>query len=481
MRRFFKNTTTLKWWTIPALLLLVMGLLGGMIWRNFDRLETMRAYVIYAHRIQAVAADIQSSLTDYFLAENRALKEQQLARLTTEIFGLASNDHHVAPETPLKLKDLRASITELTDSKATNEMQEAQLLKALSITNAIMDAETLNREVMLEDISHSTRTEIILVFATVLGLLTLMGFFFRYRILSPLNDLRQLLLSLAKEDYSPIDTGGIDRVLLPTFASYNVMVRHLAELEDTKREYAQSLEAEVRMATQALMEQQAGLSRNEKLAAVGELAAGIAHELRNPLAGIQMSCANLQNEFSDPDKIQRISLVIDELKRMAKLLNELLDLSKHTPAPVSEFDVPLLIKDLIRLLRYQIPSGISLTLECPPTLRCRLPESRIRQCLLNLVLNAAEAIGADGGTIAIKVEPPQDDWFSIRVMDNGPGFSPAMLENGIRPFSTGKTAGTGLGLAMVQRFVRELGGQLTLANQHPLGAVVLLRLPTTTA
>jgi signal transduction histidine kinase len=194
-----------------------------------------------------------------------------------------------------------------------------------------------------------------------------------------------------------------------------------------------------------------------------------------------MSCANLQNEFSDPDKIQRISLVIDELKRMAKLLNELLDLSKHTPAPVSEFDVPLLIKDLIRLLRYQIPSGISLTLECPPTLRCRLAESRIRQCLLNLVLNGAEAIGADGGTIAIQVEPPQDEWFSIRVMDNGPGFSHAMLENGIRPFSTGKTAGTGLGLAMVQRFVRELGGQLTLANQHPVGAIVLLRLPTTTA
>jgi two-component system, NtrC family, sensor kinase len=481
LRRFFKNTTTLKWWTIPALLLMVLSLLGGMIWRNFDRLETMRAYVIYAHRIQAVAADIQSALTDYFLADNRALQEQQLARLTAEIFGLASNDHHVAPETPLKLQDLRLAITELTASKATHDLQEPQLLKALSITNAIMDGETLNREVMLEDISHSTRTEIILVFATVLGLLALMGLFFRYRILSPLNDLRQLLLRLAKEDYSPIDTGGIDRVLLPTFASYNVMVRHLAELEDTKREYAQSLEAEVRLATHALMEQQAGLSRNEKLAAVGELAAGIAHELRNPLAGIQMSCVNLQHEFSDPDKIQRMSLVIDELTRMAKLLSELLDLSKHTPAPVLEFDVPDLIKDLIRLLRYQIPASTKLSLECPPELRCRLPESRIRQCLLNLVLNGAEAIGAEGGTIAIKVEAPKDEWFSILVMDDGPGFSDAMLENGIRPFSTGKTAGTGLGLAMVQRFVRELGGQLTLANQQPLGAVVLLRLPITTA
>jgi len=344
-----------------------------------------------------------------------------------------------------------------------------------------MDVESLHREVLLEDISHATRTEIGLVFATVVALLVLIGVFIRYRILSPLRDLQQLLLRLAKEDFTPIDTQKIDPMLRPIFGSYNLMVEHLAELEEGKRLYAQSLEAEVRNATAALLEQQVGLARSERLAAVGELAAGIAHELRNPLAGIQMSCANLRKDFIEPDMIERISLVIEELKRMARLLNELLDLSKHTPAPIEAFDLAELVRELVALLRYQIPAQIALVLDLPSTLDCRLPSSRIRQCLLNLILNAAEAIGPNPGRISIEVEELGNGRLSISVSDDGPGFSDDMLQNGIRPFSTGKTSGTGLGLAMVQRFVRELGGQMQLDRNDPRGAIVTLKLPARNA
>lgn len=456
-------------------------LLGGMIFRNFEQLETMRGHVIYAHRIQAVAADIQAALTDFFLAENREDHRAQLDRLTAEIIDLAKNDLHVAPETPVKLEALRQSISLLTRAKANDEQQEALLLQALSYTNTIMDVESLHREVLLEDISHATRTEIGLVFATVVALLVLIGFFIRYRILSPLRDLQQLLLRLAKEDFTPIETRKIDPMLRPIFGSYNLMVEHLAELEEGKRLYAQSLEAEVRNATAALLEQQVGLARSERLAAVGELAAGIAHELRNPLAGIQMSCANLRKDFIEPDMIERMSLVIEELKRMARLLNELLDLSKHSPAPIDAFDLSALVRELVALLRYQISPSIDLVLDLPSRLDCQLPSSRIRQCLLNLILNAAEAIGQNPGRITLRVEDLGSRRLSISVLDDGPGFSDEMLKKGIRPFSTGKASGTGLGLAMVQRFVRELGGQMHLDRNEPQGAIVTLKLPAQNA
>ena len=466
-----------SWWAVISLLLMVLILLGGVIYRNFDQLETMRGHVIYAHRIQAVAADIQAALTDFFLAENREHHRAKLDRLTAEIIDLAKNDLHVAPETPQKLEALRHAVDLLTQSKSNEEQQEALLLEALSYTNAIMDFESLHREVLLEEISHATRAEIGLVFATVLALLILLGVFIRYRLLSPLSDLQKLLLRLAKEDFTPIETHKIDPMLQPIFNSYNLMIGHLAELEEGKRLYAQSLEAEVRNAAATLLEQQVGLARNERLAAVGELAAGIAHELRNPLAGIQMSCANLRSEFEDPDKIERMSLVIEELKRMARLLNELLDLSKHTPAPVEAFDFSELVRELTALLRYQIPASIELHLDLPKTLGCRLPSSRIRQCLLNLILNSAEAIGRSSGRILIRVQTQGNDRLSIEVIDDGPGFSDEILRNGIRPFSTGKTAGTGLGLAMVLRFVRELGGQMQLKRNEPRGAIVTLNLP----
>ena len=477
MNTFPYRYAQLRVWAVLGLMLIVLALLGGMIWRNFDRLETMRAYVTYAHRIQQVASDIQASLTDYFISQNRELQGQRLARLTAEIVDLASNDHHVAPETPLKLKELRDTIVDFTDTRATLEQQEARLLQALNVTSSIMDAETLNREAMLEDISESTRNEIILVFATVLGLLIMVGVFLRYRILAPLNDLQRLLLRLSREDYTPIETPRVDPLLMPVFNSYNDMVAHLAELEEDKRHYAESLEAEVRSATGALLEQQASLSRNERLAAVGELAAGIAHELRNPLAGIQMSCANLYREIEDPDKTLRISLIINELKRMGRMLNELLDLSKHTPAPVTQFDLTLMSQELVALLRYQIPPTINLSLIYRGPIVCQLPESRIRQCLLNLILNAAQAIGSRHGNISITIRPEDDERVAITVTDDGPGFSDELLASGIRPFVTGKAGGTGLGLAMVQRFTRELGGQLTLGTHPPRGGQVRMIIP----
>ncbi len=467
----------LRVWVALSLLLMVLALLGGLIWRNFERLETMRSYVTYAHRIQGVATDIQASLTDYFITGNRELHLQRLSRLTTEIIGLGSNDHHVAPETPKHLHELQASISDFTDLHTTPEEQEARLLKALNLTSAIIDAESLNREAMLEDISQSTRTEIMLVFATALTLLLLVGLFLRFRILAPLKDLQQLLLRLAKEDFTPIATAQIDPLLKPVFNSYNLMVRHLAELEEEKRHHAASLEAEVQAATSALLEQQTDLSRNEKLAAVGELAAGIAHELRNPLAGIQMSCVNLVREMTDPDQSHRVTLIIDELKRMGRLLNELLDLSKHTPAPVNEFDLALVVENLVALLRYQIPMDIRLCVEATHGIVCHLPESRIRQCLLNLVLNAAQAIGRQPGEIRITLAEDSEDFVTLTLDDTGPGFSPDMLQQGVRPFVTGKPGGTGLGLAMVQRFVRELGGSLTLAASPLHGARIRLRIP----
>ena len=466
----------LRVWAILTLLLMVLVLLGGMIWRNFDRFETVRAYVIYAHRIQQVGTDIQAALTDYFVFHNRHLQRDRLSRLTTEIRELASDDHHVAADTPQYLAELQENILAFTDQGVTPEQQETRLIKALNITSAMMGAETLKREALLEEIGASTRTEVVLVFATVAALLVLVGLFLRYRILTPLNDLKLLLLRLSKEDYTPIGAERIDPLLLPIFRSYNYMVEHLAELEEAKRHYAASLEAEVRSATRALLEQQADLARNERLAAVGELAAGIAHELRNPLAGIQMSCANLRSEMADLDQVNRVSLIIEELKRMARLLNELLDLSKHTPAPINEFNFSEMVQELVSLTRYQIPPGIDLVYEGPDTLVCRLPESRIRQSLLNLILNSAQALGQRPGTIRISASL-HNERIALTVSDDGPGFASEVLRSGIRPFVTGNPGGTGLGLAMVQRFVRELGGQLSLSENSPHGACVRLIMP----
>jgi len=342
--------------------------------------------------------------------------------------------------------------------------------------HAILDAETDQREKMLEEVSQEELTELELATFTLTLILLLTWLFLQRRILSPLHDLRQLLLNLAKEDFNPIATEHLDPLLLPVFNSYNVMVRHLGELEEAKRMYALSLEQEVRSATRALLEQHRSLARAEKLAAVGELAAELAHELRNPLAGIQMSCANLRQEIADAGQGERLDLIGAELKRMTRLLNELLDHGKQTPASVTDFNLAKLVKELLALTRYQIPPHINFQMEIPGDLECHLPDSGLRQALLNLALNAAEALDKTPGTVRVSARREAGS-LSIEVTDDGPGFNEDMLSHGIRAFSTSRLRGTGLGLAMVQRFARDLGGRIELSNQKPSGATVRLILP----
>lgn len=192
------------------------------------------------------------------------------------------------------------------------------------------------------------------------------------------------------------------------------------------------------------------------MAAIGEVAAELAHEIRNPIAGIQVAFNNLRREITDERLRERMDLIGSELKRLAKLLSSMLDQSRHSPEPVSQFDLSGLTHDLATLTRYQIAEDIQISMDIPENLLVNLPESGLRQALLNLLLNAADAFEDDSGNIHISAFK-DDLGLHINVLDDGPGFSQDMLDHGIRPFRTSRQKGTGLGLAMVQRFVKAVG------------------------
>lgn len=265
-------------------------------------------------------------------------------------------------------------------------------------------------------------------------------------------------------------------MLLPLFDNYNHLVERLTELERGHRARHQSLENEVRAATQTLLEQQRNLANAERLAAVGEVAAGLAHELRNPLAGIQMALTNLRGEVADPEQAERLDLVIAEQNRLTRLLNDMLAQARQAPEPARNLVLLNVVDELLSLARYQVPANIRLEHDIPNTMKCRLPEGNLRQALLNLVLNSAHVINGRAGNITISAERLEQRLL-VRVDDDGPGFPAEILDSGIRPFATRREHGTGLGLAMVRRFVSDQGGTIMLANKQPHGACVTLSMP----
>jgi two-component system NtrC family sensor kinase len=250
----------------------------------------------------------------------------------------------------------------------------------------------------------------------------------------------------------------------------------LLDLEQQHLSRQQTLEEEVRAATGTLLQQQHELARSERLAAMGELAAGVAHELRNPLAGIQLALSSMSKELTDHEQSSRLDLVVEELKRVTRLLNGLLEATRPMPEPATPMVLANLVREFVSLARYQVPEHVGIRQEIPAGLVCRLPEGGLRQALWNLVLNSCEAIGEHEGEIAIDAER-EDDRLVLRVLDDGPGFPPALLETGVRTFATLRSGGSGLGLATVRRFAHDLGGEMRIENLHPHGASVTLELP----
>ena len=444
MNPIFYRPAKLRGLAFLGLLLMALAILGGMIWRNFQHFEIVLSYVDYSHRIQKVSVGLQQSLIGHLIEKTQ--QPVTLAKTLTEMDALMADNRYLSDFTKDNLTAVRSMLTDF--SKLESKEKNTHLIAALKIMSDMLDYEALQREQLLEGINIDTQNELyiaLMMFAVILFGAML---FLHYRILHPLHDLRRLLERLADENFTPITTDHLDPLLLPVFNSYNEMVTHLAELEEAKRLYAQSLQREVRIATQALLEQQASLARAERLAAIGEVAAELAHEIRNPLAGIQMAFSNLRHEIDDQFQCERMELISSELKRLAVLLNGMLNQSKHSPEVATDFDISTLIRDLITLTRYQVPEAIQLDIDILPVLRVHLPESGLRQALLNLVLNAVDALESDVGRVVIKVRIDKMG-LAIDVSDNGRGFPQELLDYGIRPFRTSRSGGTGLGLSLI--------------------------------
>jgi PAS domain S-box-containing protein len=220
--------------------------------------------------------------------------------------------------------------------------------------------------------------------------------------------------------------------------------------------------------------------QQERLAAVGTLAAGLAHEIRNPLNGAQLHVSFLERSLNklwgassghgrpdEPDRtevLEAVGIVRDEIKRLARLVTDFLDFARPRPLSLVETSVRHLCERAAQLVSAQTADAVALQLDLPRTdIMLEADKDRLEQLLLNLLQNAVEAVEPRGGTVILRARrQPRHAW--IEVEDDGPGLPPGNAPVFDAFFST-KPNGTGLGLAIAHRVVTDHGGTIDVDSK----------------
>jgi two-component system sensor histidine kinase PilS (NtrC family) len=235
-----------------------------------------------------------------------------------------------------------------------------------------------------------------------------------------------------------------------------------------------------------IREMESQLKKTDRLAAIGELSARIAHEIRNPLASISGSVQLISQSDMVPEKDRKLlDIVQRETERLDCLLGDFLHYARPTPPTRCWFCPKSLIDELMQLLRVNKRfSGIEIHNKTPGGKEIYADRDQFRQVIWNLLLNAAEAI-TESGTVVLEsryTEPTPDDsgektLLEVSVSDNGSGISPHNMGMIFEPFFTTKNGGSGLGLAMVYRIIEAHGGNISVENVVPYGTCFRFRLP----
>jgi len=263
-------------------------------------------------------------------------------------------------------------------------------------------------------------------------------------------------------------------------AAFNRMTESLALANENLAQWGRMLERRVEERTRELREAQDALVQSQKLASLGKMAAGVAHEINNPLTSITIN-AHLLLEDRGPDDPDRdaLTLIAEETDRCAKIVKGLLEFSRQTPSEATDADLNDIVERALALLEKQAAvRNIKVVKDLDKALPfIVVDKNKMQQVVSNLVINACEAM-PDGGTLTIATRPGDDGRrIELRVSDTGVGIPKSNMGQLFDPFFTTKSHGTGLGLAVSYGIVQQRGGTIEVESEVGKGSAFTVKLP----
>jgi nitrogen-specific signal transduction histidine kinase len=227
------------------------------------------------------------------------------------------------------------------------------------------------------------------------------------------------------------------------------------------------------------------MRERDRLAALGEMAAGLAHEIRNPLGAIKGAAQFLDPRGLPGEEGEFVEVIVEEVNRLNGVVSAFLDYSRPLKQNFGPTDLHEVVTRTLKLIVNDVPKNVTIKEELSAALpRVDADAEQLKQVLINLVQNAVQAIGEKAGELVIRTSRPErfgdfraPEQVEIQVSDNGPGIPADQQLNIFVPFFTTKQKGTGLGLAICQRIVKNHGGTISVQSKVGEGSTFTIRLP----
>ncbi len=223
------------------------------------------------------------------------------------------------------------------------------------------------------------------------------------------------------------------------------------------------------------------IARTQHLAALGSLAAGVAHEIRNPLSSIKGFATYFKERYrAVPADLETAEIMIGEVERLNRVIGQLLEFARPTTLTLEKGSLTALVEEALKIIAGEMgEKEIALRKELTALPDISFDKDKMKQVFLNLFLNALGAMD-NGGALTVKSRPVNEQWLQIEIIDTGPGIAKEDLGRIFDPYFTTKPSGTGLGMAIVQKILTAHHGEIKLESEWGKGTRAIILLPSGT-
>jgi two-component system, NtrC family, sensor kinase len=337
------------------------------------------------------------------------------------------------------------------------------------------------------DLDRVARRSGVMAVIAILAMAVFIAFFTHRTVVKPVRELALATQKLASGDFTQEVRVARTNELGALEASFNDMVGVLGKTRAQRTLLLHTLEQQVEDRTLALKRAQDQLIQTEKLSSLGRLAASVAHEINNPLAGI-LTYAKLMVRMLDTSPVddrtrdvcvRNLKLVQRETERCTAIVRNLLEFARQRPLALQDVDCGIVLEEAVSLVQHQaMLQGLTIIRQMVPLPIIQADFGQLRQAFVNIILNACEAMSS-GGTVTIDGHVTPDAFVELVFKDTGSGIAPDKLARIFDPFFTTKEKGTGLGLSVVYGIIERHRGTITAQSEDGRGTTFVVRLPMT--